>query len=231
MAQFNALQEQVNKRAGAVLNSLTEESLPPQPKLWWEWWAKYNEMYSSTNKPVSYITHSSGTAPVQYQIRYHSCFVPGTKVWTISGPFPIEDIKVGEFVLSQSIDTGELAYKPIAATTVGPQKRDLVEITAGGETIRATYGHLFWVSGIGWRMAKELKPGHLILHTTSGPLPIDNIEKRGSAVCHNLIVADFNTYFVTDQAFLVHDINVAVQRPRPCRGWPMKKTFLSAAQP
>ncbi|HVU87542.1 MAG TPA: polymorphic toxin-type HINT domain-containing protein [Pirellulales bacterium] len=206
-AQFNLLQEQVNKRAGAALQSLTEESLPPQPRLWWEWWAQYNEMYSPTNKPVSYMTRTSGTAPVQYQIRYHSCFVPGTEVWTMSGPLPIEDIKVGEFVLSQDVDSGELAYKPVTATTVGPQVRKLVEIAVDGELIRCTYGHLFWVSGVGWKMAKELKPGDL-LHTTSGPLPIDSIEMHGKAVCHNLIVADFNTYFVTDQAFLVHDINV-----------------------
>lgn len=205
MQTYNATQSEVNERTAATLRGTTGQDLPADPKAWWEWWASHNEMYSPTERPVSYMTQTTGTVPVR--IRYHSCFVPGTLVWTIGGRIPIESIKVGELVLAQDVETGELAYKPVTATTVGPQVRELVEITAGGETIRCTYGHLFWVSGVGWKMAKELVPGQW-LHTTNGPLPIDNIEKKGNAVCHNLIVADFNTYFVTDQAFLVHDINV-----------------------
>src|SRR5262249_25682113 len=123
-----------------------------------------------------------------------------------SGPLAIEEIKVGEIVLAKNVETGELAFKPVTATTIGPEL-PLVVIAAGGETIRATYGHLFWVSGVGWKMAKQLEPGQW-LHTTNGPVVIDDVKKEGSAMCHNLIVADFNTYFVTDQAFLVHDINV-----------------------
>ncbi|HEY4312301.1 MAG TPA: polymorphic toxin-type HINT domain-containing protein [Pirellulales bacterium] len=202
--QFNGTQVEVNARTAVALRNTTGEDLSDDPKAWWEWWASHNEMYRPTERPVSYLQQSSIT-PVQ--IRYHSCFVAGTTVWTIAGQVPIERIKVGEFVLAQNVETGELTYKPVLATTVGPKIRDLVEITAGGETIRATYGHLFWVSGVGWKMAKELEPGEL-LHTTHGPVVIDNIEKQGMAVCHNLIVAEFNTYFVTDQAFLVHDINV-----------------------
>ncbi len=125
---------------------------------------------------------------------------------TSSGPIPIEDIKVGEIVLAQDVETGELGLRPVLATTIGPEL-PLVEITSGGETIRCTYGHLFWVSGGGWKMAKELEAGQW-LHTTRGPVVIDNVEKKGKASCHNLIVAEFNTYFITDQAFLVHDINV-----------------------
>jgi hypothetical protein len=56
-------------------------------------------------------------------------------------------------------------------------------------------------------MAKELKVGQL-LYTARGPLTIDAVEKSGEARCHNLIVPDFNTYFVTDQQVLVHDINL-----------------------
>lgn len=205
MAQYNSVQNEVNSRASAVLRSTTGQNLSTAPQAWWQWWATHNELYSDSEKPVSYMTRLTGTEPVK-EVRYHACFVPGTLVWTCSGTLAIEKIKIGELVLAQQPDTGELAYKPVTATTVGTRV-PLVEITVGGELIRCTYGHLLWVSGLGWKMAKELKPGQL-LHTTSGPLPIDNIERRGAAVCHNLIVADFNTYFVTDQAFLVHDINV-----------------------
>ena len=135
-----------------------------------------------------------------------ACFVPGTKVWTVTGTVPIEKVQIGDWVLSQNVDTGELAYKPVAATTVGPPL-PIIETRAGGETIRSTVGHLFWVDGTGWRMAKELKVGDR-LHTTGGWLTIESVEKAGEAACHNLIVPDFNTYFVTDQQLLVHDIDI-----------------------
>ncbi len=73
------------------------------------------------------------------------------------------------------LKAGELAYKPVIQVTKGPVL-PLVEIHTGEETIRCTYGHLFWVSGTGWRMAKELKVGDR-LHTTKGTLTIDNVEK------------------------------------------------------
>jgi hypothetical protein len=57
------------------------------------------------------------------------------------------------------------------------------------------------------RVAKELKAGDR-LHTTKGTLSIESVEKTGEAACHNLIVPDFNSYFVTDQQILVPDINV-----------------------
>ena len=106
----------------------------------------------------------------------------------------------------ENVDTGELAYKPVTGVTVGP-KLPLIDIQAGPEEIRCTYGHLFWVCGVGWQMAKELTAGQW-LHTIHGPHQIDRVTKAGEASCHNLIVAEFNTYFVTDNAILVHDINM-----------------------
>ncbi len=204
-AAYNLAHEQINEHVAVVLQETVGQNLGADPKAWWEWWAMKNELYGPQEKPVSYMTRSYGAEPVQV-VRYHSCFVPGTLVWTAGSPTPIEKIKVGEFVLSRNVDTGELAYKAVTGTTVGP-KLPLVEINAGSESIRCTFGHLFWVCGTGWQMAKELKAGQW-LHTLRGPLLIDNIEKKGEASCHNLIVDDFNTYFVTDSALLVHDINV-----------------------
>jgi hypothetical protein len=218
MEQYNVAQTATNGRTSAVLRTATGEDLPAAPKAWLEWWANFNELYSQGEKPVSYMTSVTGTQPVQVtRVTYHSCFVPGTTVWTQSGALAIEKIRVGEFVLAQNVDTGELAYKPVTATTVGP-KLPLVEIHAGDETIRCTCGHLFWLSGVGWQMAKELKAGEW-LHTAHGPILIDSVEKKGEAVCHNLIVADFNTYFVTDRALLVHDINVRGPTDAIVPGW------------
>ncbi|MFY9259014.1 MAG: polymorphic toxin-type HINT domain-containing protein [Gallionella sp.] len=47
-----------------------------------------------------------------------SGFVAGTPVWTERGLVPIEQIKVGDRVLSKCDSTGEVAYKPVVRTFV-----------------------------------------------------------------------------------------------------------------
>ncbi|HEY1599898.1 MAG TPA: polymorphic toxin-type HINT domain-containing protein [Pirellulales bacterium] len=224
----NVRTEFMNERIGATLRVTTgDDSLGDDAKEWWNWWTDYNETHRSSDKPTyetnrfAYTYYSAMyVVPRQTSILHNApppekpwhrdrgavaCFVPGTKVWTVTGTVPIETIRMGDWVLAQNVDTGELAYKPVMATTVGPSL-PLVEIHAGQETIRCTLGHLFWISGTGWRMAKELKTGDR-LHTTKGTLLIDSVEQTGESACHNLIVPEFNTYFVTDQQILVHDIN------------------------
>jgi hypothetical protein len=53
-------------------------------------------------------------------------------------------------------------------------------------------------------MAKELRAGEW-LHGARGPVLIDRVEQQGEAECYNLIVADFDTYFVGSNQLLVHD--------------------------
>jgi Pretoxin HINT domain len=200
----NEESEQNNERVTIALRLATNNpDLRNEPKELWDWWDNYNEMHYAQDKQTY---ESLRNVTMQTFRTRSSCFVPGTKVWTNTGAVAIEKVQAGDFVLSQNVETGELSYKPVSATTVGTPL-PLVEIRAGGEQIRCTFGHLFWVSGTGWQMAKELKVGQL-LYTARGPLMIDGVEKTGEARCHNLIVPDFNTYFVTDQQVLVHDINV-----------------------
>ena len=51
------------------------------------------------------------------------CFAAGTLVWTKTGQRPIESLEIGDLVLAQNVDTGELAYKPVIGRTVRPPKR------------------------------------------------------------------------------------------------------------
>jgi hypothetical protein len=53
-------------------------------------------------------------------------------------------------------------------------------------------------------MAKELKAGQW-LHTARGPALLESAEPSYEAVCYNLVVADFHTYFISDAQVLVHD--------------------------
>ena len=132
-----------------------------------------------------------------------SCFLAGTPVRTEMGTVPIESIRPGDRVLAQDQDTGELTYKVVLTTTLRPPAK-MLRIQAGGESIATTLGHPFWVSGHGWRMAKQLKAGDL-LHGLGGAAPIESIADAGEDQAHNLVVDDFNTYFVGQAGLLVHD--------------------------
>jgi hypothetical protein len=198
-----------------VLTATTGEELGGNPKSWWDWWKGTNE-YASYGHPVdqhydsgveryyynfpSYSTVSS--APATSPIRM-SCFVKGTSVWTKIGLRPIESIEAGDLVLSQDVTTGELKYEPVIVRTVR-QPSPIVKLSIDSEEVRATRGHLFWVSGTGWRMAKELEKGAM-LHGLNGGSRIRSIESDGEAEAFNLVVAECNTYFVGERGLLVHD--------------------------
>ena len=139
----------------------------------------------------------------------HSCFAPGTKVWTLTGRMPIGQIKIGDRVLAQNVESGELAYKPVLAVTTRPPGTR-IKVGLGPDTITSTPTHPFWVLGESWQMTKQLEAGKN-LHTLSGGIPVETIEKQAQSdqfpaeFAYNLIVDDFHTFFVGDQGFLVHD--------------------------
>ena len=95
-----------------------DQKLGDDPKTWWNWWYGQNDYYQPPEKPVR--TRTAETTVARSIVRV-SCFVAGTSVWTTTGPMPIEKIHAGEVVLSQNYETGELAYKPVLATTVRPE--------------------------------------------------------------------------------------------------------------
>ncbi|HMO84172.1 MAG TPA: polymorphic toxin-type HINT domain-containing protein, partial [Lacipirellulaceae bacterium] len=135
-----------------------------------------------------------------------SCFAAGTPVWTAAGPRPIEELEVGDQVLSQDPRTGELAFRPVMAVTIRPAT-ELVRVEAGDDSIVATRGHRFWVDGHGWEMAKFLAPGQR-LHSVAGGAPISAAAAQRTdepIEAFNLVVDDFHTYFVGESRLLVCD--------------------------
>jgi hypothetical protein len=106
-------------------------------------------------------------------------------------------------VLAQNVNTGELKYSPIIGRTIRPPS-PIVKVSIDEEDVRTTRGHLFWVAGTGWRMAKELEKGAK-LHGLKGSSEIRSAESDGEAAAYNLVVADVDTYFVGDHGLLVHD--------------------------
>jgi len=215
VAQQNLAIHEFNGRVCSVLSDVADEEIPDSPDQWWEWWEDYNEVYTEGEKPVrTYYdrdlvvldepTSGGGTTGSSGGNRStKECLVAGTPVWTDAGPIPVEQIRVGDRVLSQDPHTGELAYKPVLRTTER-EAEPLVKFQLDCETIRCSGGHPFWGSGEGWVKARHLDPC-MRLHAATGTQVIDAVDQAGFEATYNLIVADFHTYFVGEGRILSHD--------------------------
>lgn len=200
----NQVRQRMNERITSVVNLAAKQELPAIPNSLWNWWYDYNDYYRPEQRPTYESTTYNVPSPrMNLTYTWMSCFVAGTPVWTARGPQPIEQIQPGELVLAQDPDSGELAFQPVLGTTRRPPCPTL-DVQVGDAAVTVSRGHPLWVCGIGWQMAKELRPGQW-LHTANGPTLIDAVETAPRAECFNLIVADFHSYFVTDAMLLVHD--------------------------
>ena len=208
--------EQLNKRICEALRNATEEPLGDDPRAWWSWWNDRNEVFYASVKPVDVdrrgrstvlinedqpdAINPSGMAP---ESRRHECLVAGTLIETELGPVAVEEIRMGDRVLTKDINTGELFYKPVIRPTVRPTTV-LFEIDLGDEVIKSSGGHPFWVSGQGWVKARDLTSG-MPIHTVDGVVTVQSVNENGRAVTYNLIVADNSNYFVGKSRILSHD--------------------------
>ncbi|MDC0764914.1 polymorphic toxin-type HINT domain-containing protein [Brevibacillus sp. AG] len=137
-----------------------------------------------------------------------NCFTAGTKVLTEDGEKNIEDIVVGDKVLSKNDKTGEIAYKKV--THLHRNKKEYIyELTVGNQIIETTDNHPFWVEGRQWVLAVDLQVGNQLKQSNGNTLKIEkiNVVKHDERVkVYNFTVEDFNTYFVTDLGIWVHNI-------------------------
>jgi hypothetical protein len=196
LAALETRRNQVKQRVDSLVFELTPFKKEGGVQRWHEEWDDYCESYTPPRYPSS-----SWSMQLRFTV---SCFPAGTRISTLSGLQAIETIRVGDCVLAQNSQTGELAYKPVQRVTLRPPSRPLIKISTQGETLTATRGHPFWVNGTGWLMAKQLKVGD-VLHTLNGAAVIDSLEEAPAQEAYNLIVSEFGSYFAGDQQLLVHD--------------------------
>jgi hypothetical protein len=208
VATINENTEAVNQQLVSILAATTGQNFGNDPMAWWNWWNNYN-YYSTEGETPVYEQRYVDTElryyrePTESAYAPHSCFAAGTPVWTKTGLQPIESIQIGDFVLAQHSETGELAYKGVVGTTIRPA-RPTIALKLGREKLQTTLGHPLWVSGVGWKLAKDLQADS-VLHSTGGPVIVEECGRAEDVDVYNLIVADFNTYFVGESGVLVHD--------------------------
>ena len=136
------------------------------------------------------------------------CFMAGTLVNTKEGLKPIEEVTIGEYVLSRNEESGETSYKKVTDTLIR-STYNICTIELENGKIKSTTGHLFMVKDKWWKAAAELKAGD-ILETADGKCKVVKsitVEEKGYPVTtYNLSVEDNHTFFVGKLGVLTHNM-------------------------
>jgi len=152
---------------------------------------------------------------------FDNCFLAGTLVETAEGKKKIEEIEVGDRVLSWDQETGKRVFQPVlrlfrnvteqvVTVRVVPQWRGRGERHSVGESsaeegeesdraqeIRCTPGHPWWVIGKGWTYAGHLMPGDKLLGSDGSSLFVESATcVAEQAETFNFEVASTHCYFV-----------------------------------
>ncbi|MCX7570971.1 polymorphic toxin-type HINT domain-containing protein [Tumebacillus sp. DT12] len=133
------------------------------------------------------------------------CFGAGTKVATDEGPKNIEDIQVGDKVLSKNDVTGDLDYKEVEElfTRIAP---DVYRITIGNETLTTTAEHPFYIHNVGWVRTQDLHIGDKMETSSGTTAAVEKIEQVDEPTkVYNFSVADYHTYFVSELEVWTHN--------------------------
>lgn len=133
------------------------------------------------------------------------CFTAGTKVMTDKGEKSIEEIEIGDLVLSKDESTGEVAYKTVE-WLYRRQVDETYNIYFDDEVVTTTDEHPFWVKGEGWVKSKDLVIGDKLVNSNGLEVEIKDIKiKQEKVVVYNFKVKDFHSYFVTNLGIWTHN--------------------------
>ncbi|MDD5980133.1 MAG: Hint domain-containing protein [bacterium] len=140
------------------------------------------------------------------------CFLNGTKIHTKNGLKNIEDIKVGDYVLSYNEETKQTEYNRVYDTYIHTKNNEeLYELTINGKILKVTAAHRFYVKEKGttefvWEEAKGLKVGDILLDSNNKEQKITNINHYiHFGTVYNFAVENNHNYYVTENGYLVHN--------------------------
>jgi hypothetical protein len=131
-----------------------------------------------------------------------ACFAAGTPILGEHGSKPVEQYEVGDRVWARDENdpNGPAELKKVEEVFV---RQGLVwHVHVGGQVIRTTGEHPFWVRGQGWTKVCALKPGDLLVgHDAQGSCVEDVLDTGEVETVFNFRVADHHTYYVGSDAW------------------------------
>ncbi len=129
-----------------------------------------------------------------------TCFGKGTKVKTSKGDKNIEDIVVGDMVLSRSLD--ENVYSEVIETFYHPKEESQLLVVINNH-FEVTQEHPLWLNGE-WQPAISAKVGDILKDSDWNDVEITDIKlKDKKEDTYNFEVANTHNYYAND--ILVHN--------------------------
>jgi hypothetical protein len=172
--------------------------------------------------PLTYaqVFQSIGNIGMLAYAWWQACFAAGTKLLTKRGWVPIEQLQVGDEVWSKPEDEPGHPGGWKRVEELFQRTGRIWHLHVGGELIRTTGEHPFYVVGKGWTEACFLQPGDLLCSHDGQTVAVEECYDTGEyEQVFNLRVADFHTYFVGDSSrgFSVWAHNADCANPRAIR--------------
>ena len=179
---------------------------------------KIAQSQASLKGKIKALREGGFTAAERREIieKFIVCFPAGTQVVTKDGLKNIEDIAVGDEVLSWNEKAGEQGFRKVLRTFQN-QAQSLVKITIKSrdieQTISATAEHPFWTDDFGWVLAENLESGYELDLADGGNATVVMVSsKEVNCTVYNFEVEGWHTYYVladlerlSDNAVLVHN--------------------------
>ena len=142
-------------------------------------------------------------------VRPPGCFVEGTSVLTPDGEVAIEDVKVGDFVLTRDAETNAWSWQHVTRTFVhrvpGVLALTMVNDEGNATTLMVTPEHPF-MSVIGeFVEAGDLQPSDEVLTVAGTARIVESTWLPGDITVFNFEVDETHTYFVGELGAWVHN--------------------------
>jgi hypothetical protein len=136
-----------------------------------------------------------------------SCFPAGSLVSVPGGHMPIEDIKLGDMVMTWNFSSKSL--EPTQVTdTLAHAGKDTIIVKSGHSKIITTPEHPFW-DGKRWAAASKLKAGSKIMDQGGRLHEVESVHKGPQTDVYNFhVTSPAHNYFV--DGFLVHNMKMGL---------------------
>ncbi|MFW5850130.1 MAG: YfbK domain-containing protein [Spirochaetota bacterium] len=158
----------------------------------------------------------------------------GTPIVLRSGPVPIEDVAVGDEVLSYDPATGEWSYQPVLAVSSREAREPIVTVDYPGGRFRASTDHVVLVSSAANERGPHVRiVGNASLSRAQDLMENDELRSRDGGVgvrsvriaerrerLHSIVVGGNHTYAVGDERIVVGDSTIGVSPYGSRYGYP-----------
>ncbi|AOP36254.1 hypothetical protein A0128_19700 [Leptospira tipperaryensis] len=155
---------------------------------------------------MGYATDGNGGLDENGAFSISTCFTAGTLVHTKTGTKKIEEIQVGDQVLSWDESEDEFEYNRVSETYIRQTDKIYKLTYENGSSVETTNTHPFYIDGKGWVKAEKLQVGDKSILSNEERLTLHSIEiELRQTTVYNFQVENAHTYFVSDVAILVHN--------------------------